>query len=223
MLARLHRTVLRHISPLSALQEAIYGLVMSLATISVVALTVGLDESTRLTIALAALGVNITWGLADMLIFGVLESFDRSRHARMVEQVFSAPEEDWALEAVREDLEGTIVSRLDPADRERIYLDVLESGARSLEPHPRFSREVLRSSLLSFVITVATALPVVAIMMLVVPVHLAFQVSSVTVVLLLFLTGFTWAPIAGVSRWRAGLVLTGIGLLITLSTLVIGG
>lgn len=223
MLASLRRAILQHIRPLNALQEMIYGLVMSLATISVVSLTVGLDESTRLTIALSAIGVNVTWGMADMLIFGVLESFDRSRHARMVELVFSRPDEDWALDAIREDLEGTIVSRLDPADQERIYHDVLESGGRSLEPLPQFRREILMSSLFSFVITVATALPVAVMMMLFDPVQLAFQIASATVVLLLFFAGFTWAPTAGVSRLRAGLVLTGIGLLITLSTLVIGG
>jgi thiosulfate reductase cytochrome b subunit len=59
MLERL-RVLTRHIRPINALQELIYGLVMSLATISVVSLAVGLDESTRATLAMAALGVNFT-------------------------------------------------------------------------------------------------------------------------------------------------------------------
>lgn len=217
------RFLTRHIQPLSALQELIYGLVMSLATISVVSLTVGLDEPARIIIALAALGVNVTWGMADMLIFSVLESFERSRHRKVVDWVFSEPDEDWALDAIRADLDGTVVARLDPADRERIYLDVLESGSRSLEPHPRFSLAVLKSGVLAFMITVVASFPSVAIMLLIHPVVLAFQAASATVVLLLFLTGFVWAPFAGISRWRAGFALMGIGLLITLSTLVIGG
>lgn len=100
---------------------------------------------------------------------------------------------------------------------------MLESGSRAREPRPRFSLAVAKSSVLSFLITVAAALPVVLVLMLVDPVHLAFQAASATAVLLLFLAGYVWAPIAGVGRWRAGLVLTGIGLVITLSTLVIGG
>lgn len=222
MLEKIH-SLLRNIRPLNALQEMIYGLVMSLATISVVSLTVGLDQSTRLTIAAAALGVNITWGLADMLIFSVMESFDRSHHRKMAAWVFSEPDEDWALDAIRIDLEGTIVGRLDPADRERIYLDVLDSGTKSLEPQRPFSLGVVKSGLLAFLITVVTALPVTLIILLVDPVSLAFQTASATAVVLLFLVGYVWAPFAGVSRWRAGLVLMGIGLLITLSTLVIGG
>jgi VIT1/CCC1 family predicted Fe2+/Mn2+ transporter len=217
------RFLARHIRPINALQESIYGLVMSLATISVVSLTVGLDGSTRSTIALAALGVNVTWGLADMLIFSVLENFDRSRHRKVVDWVFSEPDEDWAMDAIRQDLEGTIVGRLDPADRERIYQDVLESGTRSLEPRPRFSLAILKSGVLAFIITVASALPVVLVMILVEPVELAFQVASATVMLLLFLTGFVWAPYAGIGRLRAGFALMGIAILITLSTLAIGG
>lgn len=213
----------RHIRPINALQEGIYGLVMALATISVVSLAIGLDDSTRATIALSALGVNVTWGLADMLIIGTLDSFDRSCRARLADRVFSEPDEDWALEAVREDLEGTVVDRLDPADRSRIYLDILESGSMSLEPCPRFGREVLKSAGLSFAITVLAALPAVAALMLIGPVVLAFQVATATVVALLFFLGFAWAPVAGVARWKAGLALSGIGLLIALSTLVIGG
>jgi VIT1/CCC1 family predicted Fe2+/Mn2+ transporter len=217
------RVLTRHIRPINALQELIYGLVMSLATISVVSLTIGLDESTRHTLALSVLGVNITWGLADMLIFSVLESFDRSRHRKVIDWVFSEPDEDWALDAIRDDLSGTIIARLDPADRERIYLDVLESGNRALEPHPKFSLSVLKGSLIAFMITVAASFPVVLTVMLVNPIELAHTAASAIAVLLLFLTGFVWAPLAGISRWRAGVALMGIGLLITLSTLFIGG
>ncbi len=217
------RVLTKHIRPINAMQELIYGLVMSLATISVVSLTVGLNESTRTTIALAALGVNTTWGMADMLIFIVLENFDRSRRRKVIDWVLSEPDEDWALDAIRTDLEGTIVERLDPIDQERIYLDVLESGSRSLEPRPRFRRTILKSGALSFMITVTASLPVSLMMLLVNPVGLAFQAASATAALLLFLTGFTWAPFAGIGRWRAGMALMGIGLLITLSTLLIGG
>jgi hypothetical protein len=222
MLERL-RVLTRHIRPINALQELIYGLVMSLATISVVSLAVGLDESTRATLAIAALGVNFTWGLADMLIFSVLEAFDRSRHRMVVDWVFSKPDEDWALDAIRDELSGTVVARLDPVDRESIYQEILESGTRSLEPRPRFSFAILKSSVLAFAITVIASLPVVLTLLVVSPVDLAFQMASAIAAFLLFLTGFVWAPFAGIGRWRAGAALMGIGLLITLSTLFIGG
>lgn len=223
MLEKARYLVSRHIRPINALQEGIYGLIMALATISVVSLTIGLHDSTRTTIALSALGVNITWGLADMLIIGTLESLDRACRARLADRLFSEPDEDWALEAVRKDLEGTVVDRLDPVDRSRIYLDILESGSISLEPCPRFGKEVFKGAGLSFAITVIAALPAVSALMLIGPVVLAFQAASTAVVVLLFLLGFAWAPVAGVARWKVGLALSGIGLLIALSTLIIGG
>ncbi|MDW5563731.1 MAG: hypothetical protein SA339_10940 [Methanomassiliicoccus sp.] len=217
------RVLTRHIRPISALQELIYGLVMSLATISVVSLTVGLDESSRSTLVLAALGVNFTWGLADMLILIVLENFDRSRRRKVAAYVFNEPDEDWALDMIREDLEGTLIGRLDPADRERIYVDVLESGMRAIEPQPRFSPAIIKGGVLAFIITVTAAIPVVLVLVLIAPIHLAFLMASATAAVLLFLTGFVWAPFAGIGRWQAGLALMGIGLLISLSTLFIGG
>jgi VIT1/CCC1 family predicted Fe2+/Mn2+ transporter len=158
-----------------------------------------------------------------MLIFSVMEAFDRSRHRMVVDWVFSKPDEDWALDAIRDELSGTVVARLDPVDRESIYQEILESGTRSLEPRPRFSFTILKSSVFAFAITVIASLPVVLVLLAVSPVELAFLMASAIAALLLFLTGFVWAPFAGIGRWRAGTALMGIGLLITLSTLFIGG
>jgi VIT1/CCC1 family predicted Fe2+/Mn2+ transporter len=81
----------------------------------------------------------------------------------------------------------------------------------------------MSGGLLSLLITVAATLSVVLPLLLVEPLELAFQVASGSVILLLFLTGFIWAPFAGVGQWRAGLGMMSIGIVITLCTLVFGG
>lgn len=213
----------KHIGPTYALQEILYGLVMALGTISTISIGIGLGPSSRDILILAAVGVNTTWGLADMIMYMVTKNFDRMRHHRLAEAIRRDPDEEWPLDEIEDDLSETIVATLDPADRQRIYLDILDSEHRAVGRPPRFSAGHFYGGLTCLFLTVMSALPLVVPLLLVEPLSLGLRVSSLLAVVLLFLAGYVWAPYAGLKRGKAGLVMMGVGLVITLATLVLGG
>jgi len=215
--------MVRHIGPTYALQELLYGLIMALATISILAVELGLDPGNRYIIAFAAVGVNITWGLADMLMYLITKNFDRLRHQRMAEAIQADVDGDYPLEAIEDDLSETIVATLDPEDRKRIYLDILESESRAVGRPQRITASNLYGGLSCLLLTVMAALPIAVPVLSIDPLPLAVRSASVVAMFLLFLTGYTWAPHASLPRWRTGLAMMGVGAIITVSTLVLGG
>jgi hypothetical protein len=215
--------LIRHTGPTYALQELIYGLVMALGTISTVSIGIGLDPSSRDILVVAAVGVNVTWGLADMIMYMVTKNFDRLRHQRMAEVIRADDDGEYPLEAVEDDLSETIVATLDPADQQRIYLDVMDSASRAVGRPLRFSAGHFYGGLTCLLLTVLAAVPMVVPLLLIDPLSFGLRVASTMAIALLFLTGYLWAPYAGLRRWRAGLAMMAVGAVITLATLVLGG
>jgi hypothetical protein len=213
----------KYIGPTFALQEIIYGLVMALGTMSTVSIGIGLQPSSRDTLILAAVGVNVTWGLADMIMYMVTKNFDRMRHQRLAEAIRNDPDEDWPIDAVESDLSDSIVATLDPEDRQRIYLDIVDSESRAGDRLSTFSVPHFYGGITCLFLTVLAALPVVAPLLLITPLSLGLRVASFVAMGLLFLAGYLWAPYAGLRRERAGLVMLGVGAVITLATVVLGG
>ncbi len=212
----------RHLGPTFALQEILYGLVMALGTISTVSIGIGLDPSSRNTLILAAVGVNITWGLADMIMYMVTKNFDRMRHQWLADNIKSDPDEDWPM-AVEEDLSESIVATLDPVDRQRIYQDIVDSESRAVGRPVRFHVVHLYGGATCLILTVLAALPLVVPLLLITPLSLGLRVASLVAMGLLFLAGYLWAPYAGLRKERVGLLMMGVGGVITLATLVLGG
>jgi hypothetical protein len=213
----------KYIGPTFALQEIIYGLVMALGTMSTVSIGIGLEPSSRDTLILAAVGVNITWGLADMIMYMVTKNFDRMRHQQLADAIRDDPEEDWPMEAVENELSETIVATLDPADRQRIYMDIVDSESRAIARLSSLSISHLYGGVTCLLLTVLAALPLVVPLLLISPLSLGLRVASFLAMGLLFLAGYLWAPYAGLRKERAGLVMLAVGAVITLATLVLGG
>jgi hypothetical protein len=213
----------KHIGPSVALQEIIYGLVMALATVSAVSLVLGVDPATRDTIVLAVIGVNITWGLADMIMFIITKNFDRFRHQFMAEYIRNDLDGEYPLEAIEEDLSETIVGTLDPADQRKISLEIMEMEGRAVGRTPRHSAGHFIGGLVCLGLTTLTALLVVLPLLFLDPVSLGLRSSQITGIIFLFLVGYLWAPFAGLSKWSTGLIMTGSGIVIILATLVLGG
>ncbi len=223
MVRSLFRLVTKHIGPTYALQEILYGLIMALGTISTVSIGIGLDSNSRYTLIVAAVGVNITWGLADMIMYMLTKNFDRMRHQQLADAIISEPDEDWPLDVIEYDLSDTIVETLDPADRHRIYRDIMDSESRAVGRPLRFSVGHFYGGLACLLITILAALPLVVPLLLITSLSLGLRVASLLAVGLLFLAGYLWAPYAGLRKEWAGLGMMGVGAVITLATLVLGG
>lgn len=196
---------------------------MALGTISTVSIGIGLDPSSRDTLILAAVGVNITWGLADMIMYMVTKNFDRMRHQWLADAIKNDPDEDWPMDAVESDLSDSIVATLDPADRQRIYLNIVDSEYRAVGRPSCFSIHHFYGGVTCLFLTVLAALPLVVPLLLITPLSLGLRVASLVAMGLLFLAGYLWAPYAGLRKERVGLVMMGVGGVITLATLVLGG
>lgn len=214
---------IRYIGPVDTLQELVYGLVMVLATISTVSVVIGVNNVSRETMALTALGVNLTWAMADMVIYMVTEKYDISRRRRLTRAISTGQMGDRTMEVIERELEGTIVGDMDPADRRRIYQEILRSGSRASEVRSNNDLRLLYGGMSYFTITLVPAVVVVVPILLISPLELAIPCSSLLAAGLLFLTGYAWAPHAGMGRLSTGLILLLVGIAITLATLVLGG
>jgi VIT1/CCC1 family predicted Fe2+/Mn2+ transporter len=196
---------------------------MALGTISTVSIAIGLGPGSRDTLILAAIGVNTTWGLADMIMYMVTKNFDRMRHQKMADAIRGDDDGEFSVEAIEDDLSETIVATLDPVDQRRIYLDVLDSENRAVGRPLRFSAGHFYGGLTCLVLTILAAVPMIMALLLIEPLSLGLRVASLTAMALLFFTGYYWAPYAGLRKWRAGLGTMGAGAVITLATQILGG
>ncbi len=212
-----------HIGPVNTLQEQIYGLVMVLATISTVSVVIGLDTISRDVLTFTALGVNLTWGIADMVIYMVIERYDISRRHRLTDIIRAGQMGEGTMNLIEREMERTIVGELDPADRQRICQDIMVSGSRASEDPGHHGRALILGGISYFIITLVPAIVVVLPLLLIEPLELAVRISSLLAAALLFLTGYMWAPLAGMGRLSTGLILLMVGIIITLATLLMGG
>lgn len=214
---------IRHLGPTVALQETIYGLVMVLASASAFSLAFGLTDETRWTVVFASLAVSLAWGFVDMVMWVITRNFDRMRRFYLLERIKKHHGEEWTAEAVEEEVEDTIVGTLDPRDKERICQAILESTRRAPLPDRNIEREAVWGGISAFIITTMTAVPVLAAVALAEPPTVGLRAASLLNVVLLFLVGFSWAPYAGLNKWKTGLILMLVGWAITLTTIALGG
>ena len=214
---------IQHLGPTAALQETIYGLVMVLATLSAFSVAFGLNEETRWTVVFASLAVSVAWGFVDMVMWIFTRNFDRLRQHYLAASLKKNPGESGTVEAVQDDLSDTIVGTLAPADRERIYKDVLESAKRAPPMSHGIERGAFWGGLSAFLITMIATVPVLAPVALVDPPMVGLRIANIMNVVLLFVVGYSWASYAGLKKWKVGITLAVIGTAVTLTTIALGG
>ncbi|HEY9206528.1 MAG TPA: VIT1/CCC1 transporter family protein [Candidatus Methanoperedens sp.] len=223
MLHRIKRFSEIYLTPAERLSEIIFGLIMVLTVTSTlkIALTGG-DAEIKMMI-IAAIGCNTAWGIVDGVMYVLTSVFERSRYARMISYISSAPDKKAALAIIEEELETTIVQTLDEDERKRISAQVLNSASRAGTQEVNVTREDIFGAISCFFLVFLSTFPVVVPFFIIRELGIAIRISNLIAILMLFAIGYGWARYTNRNRYKAGIAMVFIGSVIVAITVALGG
>src|SRR6478735_4795721 len=122
----MQRFVPRYLDPASRVGEILFGLIMVLTVTLTAGLTVAEGSEGVRQLLFAAIGCNIAWGLIDAVMYVMNCMIVRSGKVRLVQAVQRAPNEQTALNLIRQEIEPELQELLDPEDAEMLNRAVLK-------------------------------------------------------------------------------------------------
>lgn len=215
------RFVHKYFSPENRLAEVICGLIMVL---TFTATTGGTFEGTTPhALLIAVLGCNIAWGIVDGVTYILGNLLNRGARARLIRELRTDPRNPQTIAAVAQRLDSAIGDVLTPQQHEQLAEWVID-GLSKREPEPtRVIKQDVFTALACFLIVFAATLPVLVPFLLIRNDTLALRVANGLILAMLFGIGWRWAAFANTSRWKTGLTLLGVGMVLVIITIALGG
>ncbi|MDB5339209.1 MAG: hypothetical protein JWN70_4828 [Planctomycetaceae bacterium] len=211
----------RHLDSSTRLGEVLFGVIMAMGITG--AVRFGLAEANNRELLIAVLGCNIAWGIVDGVMFVMLALFERSRKTRIVNGVLNSPNDEAALDVIHRELGDRLNRLTTPAERGQIYGWVLDLARRSAREQPRIQGEDILGGIAVGLLVLVATLPVAAPFLLFVNATTAVRMSNTIALMMLFGIGWRWGRIVGTNPLYIGAVVTGLGLMLVLITIVLGG
>lgn len=216
---------LDYLEPEESLNEIIFGLVMMLSFTLAAGLATRSGEAGGVgTLLLAAIGANVAWGIIDAALSLMGKLFDRRRQVRLLRALRAAPNEEAALAKIRNQLDSTLESIAQTADREQLYRTILATLTHGTLPKlGGIRRDDWLAALAVFCLVAASIIPAVLPFLFIGDVWLALRISNALLIGLLFFTGYHWARYIDINPWLAGLGLMTLGLVLVAIAIALGG
>lgn len=213
----------RYLDPLTWLNEALFGLVMALSFTLGASLVVAEGANATRELLVAVIGCNLAWGLIDGGIFLMSNLCERSRKARLLAQVHTAPDEATALALVAGELDERLAALGTEQDRTKLYRALLPRLSRLPAERMRVTLPDFMGALATFVLVALTTIPAVVPFLLIDDRLLALRVSNGVLVALLFVIGFAWARTSNANPWLFGSAFLLAGITMVLTAIALGG
>jgi hypothetical protein len=210
----------RLLNPSERVSEILFGLIMALSftcAISVVDATrAGMKE-----MLLGAIGCNIAWGLVDAIMFLMNVLTQKGRDISILNFVRETKEPQKATEFIEETFSSEVAAVITARSLEQIRLDIIASPP--LSKRAGLSKKDLKMALGIFLLVFISTFPV-AIPFLIIPdIRVALRISNVVATSLLFLGGWILARYGGYNKFRTGLYMALIGIILVVITISLGG
>ena len=200
------------------LSELLYGVLM-VTSISGLVLIGEPGGENDLYYMLVVLFITIVmWGLLDGISYALLSSANRAERESLVESLEAESDQLKRREAIEEDLEGTLVSRLDEESRLKI-IDIVSSGL------PRNGKRMVKNKLTSYeksIVLAAFLLDFIPLIILVFPylffdsVKTAALTSHIIALGMFVIIGFYYAKYANLNKWKGAFVCGLLGLILVI-------
>ena len=212
-----------HLDPGGIFGEILFGLIMVLTFTLGAGLTAEDGPEGVRMLLIAALGCNIAWGVIDgaMYIMGCL--LDRGRRNRMLLALKNVKDEEAALAAIGEELDGPLTALTSEEERNALYRDIWRISARAQPEKSKICKDDIMGGLASALLVILTALPGAVPFLFMADKFQSLRASNAILLVMLFWCGFFWARFTGVNRWLAGLAMTLIGLVLVVAAILLGG
>ena len=124
---------------------------------------------------------------------------------------------------IRDELDPDLKKVTAEEARASLYRHILDNVQKAEVPRARMTRNDMAGALAVFVLVSATTVPAVLPFLVLDHRRTALRVSNSLLVGLLFLVGYQWAGITTTNRWRAGLTVMIVGLVMVAIGEVLGG
>lgn len=220
MITKSMRFFLRNAGPGLIVQEAMYGFIMALIFITAARFGL-LGDISRTNLLILILGMNVTWGAIDMVVFFLVDEWEHHQMHRFMQT--RDPGRYTVEELLEEDFSGTVLDSMYVEDRRKVYDIVLASDYVPDMCYKKKTRELFKSALVAFIVTSLTVVPFALCLLLIPDMGDALLFSAVLASLCLFFTGFATAPYLGKNGVRFGLAVAIVSLVITIIATVTGG
>jgi hypothetical protein len=220
----------RVLDPIDRLTEAIYAILIVMTfTLAYRAVDVsGFDQKAVseavLSLAIAAFGCAVAWGIIDGAMFILLGMFERGENSRLLTKVKAAPDERSAIDAISQQLDETLEGVMSADERQEIYRQAYVRMRDNAPQRVGFKRADFYGAIGVVLVSIIATLPVVLpLFLLRSDVNLAMRTSNLMAIIMLFLCGYRWGKYAGHRPIIIGLMLAAFGVVVVLIAIPLGG
>jgi VIT1/CCC1 family predicted Fe2+/Mn2+ transporter len=227
----LDRILVRALDPIDRLTEAIYA-VLIVMTFTMAYRAIDFNQFSQrdvsqavISLALAAFGCAVAWGMIDGVMYVLLSMLERGESSRLLRKVKAAQGEQAGIDVLAGHMDSALENLMTNEERRQIYQ---QAYVRMVDNEPKpigFKRDEFLGALGVMFIAIVVTFPVL--IPLVVFRHdadLALRASNVMAIFMLFLFGFQWGKYAGNKQpLRVGLLLAGLGVVMVLIAIPLGG
>ena len=208
------------LDPVHRVSEVIFGLIMALTFTCTLSVAGAGREEVRLML-FAALGCNIAWGMVDAVMYLMTTLIERARNLTLFNRIRAEVDSRNVHAILTEALPGNLGTVMGAEGLDLLHRRIAEM------PKPPSPGKLVGGDFVAafgvFLLVVLATFPVVIPFILIRDPWQAMRVSNAVAVGMLFATGWTLGHHAGVSRWRYGLGMTIIGVLVVAATIALGG
>lgn len=213
-------TISSLLDPIERLTEISVGLIIALTftgTLSVL----DADANDVRNMLIGALGCNLAWGIIDGVIYLSNAFAQHGRENLVFNYIVTEPDAGKARNIIAQSMPAIVAETQSTADLEKIRLSLLSLPAQ--QKKPRLSTSDVKAAFLIVLLVFSATLPVVVPFVCTDNVILALRISNAVAVLSMFTCGWLLAGYCGYNKWKTGITMTFIGILLVAGTIALGG
>ena len=204
--------------------EVMYGVIIAMSFTSVLRSQQSIPESVLNTTVAAALSCCIAWGIADGLFYNWERRYITNQENKIIQFSKSAQENESAISFIGNQLDDTILRTINEDDRHQLYQRLVEYLSKVDVKESRSWQQILIIIGGTFLLSTGAGLIVVIPFRLIDNVEQALYVSNMLGILLLFIVGyFRSLERTFISKITVAFASAFIGIIITITTIVLGG
>ncbi len=207
--------------PGTALQEILYGFIMALIFVYGVRFGV-LEFKDAASFSLAVIGMCVTWGIIDGIIFYYIWVLDSRRQTKLIANEYKLDRET-RINMLMDDFAGTPMDVITDEDKRAICDYMLDKKVQSEEEHNEDRKAMFLNSVGCAFFGSIPVIPILLPLLFFDDYLKALEISCYISSALLFLLGYKMARYLGTNRLVTGLVLAGISLGISIISVFTGG
>jgi hypothetical protein len=206
------------LDPSERASEVIFGVLMAVSFTGTLSVATAGHGDAR-TMALAALGSNLAWGLTDGVMYLIDTGTSRNRVVALVRRVRTTPDPAQADALIADAVPDRLAAVAGPNVFEAIRVHLLKLP----DLHGGLDADDYRGALGVALLVVVATIPIVVPFVMIDTVTTAMRVSNALALVTLFVSGWVMGRYACGNPWRAGLTMAALGSVLVAAIIALGG